>query len=105
MSAWQRQVKDFGHSQNTNRSQSPKYSCLVLDNRGMGLSDKPLIRYSTSEMGKDVVELIDEVGWRAERQLHLIGASLGGMIAQEIVSGSICLLQSEQPNNFRYRLS
>ncbi len=83
--AWQRQTKDFGHSQNTNRDQSPKYSCLVFDNRGMGLSDKPLLRYTTSEMAKDSLELIDHVGWTTQRQLHIIGISMGGMIAQELV--------------------
>lgn len=85
ISAWQRQTKDFGHSQKTNRGPSPKYSCLVFDNRGMGQSDKPLARYSTSEMAKDTLELIDHVGWILERQLHVIGISMGGMIAQELV--------------------
>ena len=84
-SAWQRQSKDFGHGQNTNRDQSNKYSNLVFDNRGIGRSDKPLARYSTSEMAKDTRELIDHVGWTRERQLHVIGISMGGMIAQELV--------------------
>ena len=85
MSAWQRQSKDFGHSQNTNSYQSPKYSGVVFDNRGMGKSDKPFFRYSTSEMAKDVVELVDSLGWISHRQLHIIGVSMGGMIAQELV--------------------
>ena len=88
-SAWQRQSKDFGHSQNTNRDQSTKYSCLVFDNRGVGESDKPLARYSTSEMAKDTLELVDYVGWDENRQLHVIGSSLGGMIAQELVRSCI----------------
>jgi len=77
-SAWQRQYKDFGH---TNGS---KYSCLVFDNRGIGESDKPLMRYSTSEMAKDTLELLDNIGWTEKRQLHIIGISLGGMIAEEL---------------------
>ena len=85
MSAWQRQSKDFGHSQNTNSYQSPKYSGVVFDNRGMGKSDKPFFRYSTSEMAKDVIELVDSLGWTSPRQLHIIGVSMGGMIAQELV--------------------
>ena len=85
MAAWQRQTKDFGHSQNTNRDQSPKYSCLIFDNRGIGKSDKPSMRYSTSEMAKDTIEVVDHAGWTSERQLHVIGASMGGMIAQEVV--------------------
>ena len=51
----------------------------------MGESDKPLMRYSTSEMAKDAVELIDHLGWTSKRELHVIGASMGGMIAQELV--------------------
>lgn len=82
---WQRQTKDFGHVQNTNRDQSNKYSCLIFDNRGVGESGKPLMRYSTSEMAKDILELIDHVGWTSQRQLHIIGVSLGGMIGQELV--------------------
>lgn len=81
--AWQRQTKDFGHNQ------AAKYSSLVFDNRGIGKSDKPLIRYSTSEMAKDTIELLDQLGWTEERQLHIIGSSLGGMIAQEMVPLSI----------------
>lgn len=85
-SAWQRQTKDFGHGQNTNRDQSNKYSSLVFDNRGIGASDKPLARYSTSEMAMDTIELLDHIGWTDKRQLHVIGVSMGGMIAQELVT-------------------
>ena len=83
---WQRQTKDFGHDQ------ASKYSCLIFDNRGMGESDKPLLRYSTSEMAKDVLEVLDHLGWTAERQLHVIGISMGGMIAQEMVRDARNLL-------------
>ncbi|KAL9102500.1 MAG: hypothetical protein Q9163_002365 [Psora crenata] len=75
MSAWQRQTKDFGHGQNTNRGQSLKYSVLVFDNRGMGQSEKPLTRYSTSEMAVDTLELFDHIGWSSNRQLHVVGSS------------------------------
>lgn len=54
-------------------------------NRGMGESDKPLLRYTTSEMAKDIVELLDHVGWKDERSIHVVGISMGGMIAQELV--------------------
>ena len=78
MSTWQRQTKDFSHAQ------SDKYTSLVVDNRGMGESDKPLMRYSTSEMAKDLIELLDHLSWTEQRQLHVIGISMGGMIAQEL---------------------
>jgi len=51
----------------------------------MGDSDKPILRYTTSEMAKDVVELLDHVGWTESRTLHIVGISMGGMIAQELV--------------------
>jgi predicted alpha/beta hydrolase len=83
--AWQRQTKDLAHKK------ADQYSSLILDNRGIGESDKPFHRYTTSEMAKDVVEVIDHIGWTGKRELHIIGISMGGMIAQEIVSCSHCL--------------
>lgn len=77
---WQRQTQAFGHQQ------ASKCSCLVFDNRGMGESDKPTMRYSTSEMAKDTIELLDHVGWAGGRSVHVVGISMGGMIAQEVVS-------------------
>lgn len=77
--AWQRQTKDFAHTK------ADQYSSLVLDNRGVGESDKPTVRYSTSEMAKDIVEVLDHIGWTGQRDLHVIGISMGGMIAQELV--------------------
>ena len=54
----------------------------------MGESSKPMQRYSTSEMAKDLLEVIDHVGWTADRQLNVVGISMGGMIAQELVRES-----------------
>lgn len=51
----------------------------------MAESDKPSARYTTSEMAKDALELLDSVGWTGKRQLNIIGVSMGGMIAQELV--------------------
>lgn len=65
--AWQRQTRDFGHTQ------SDKYSCLLIENRGIGESDKPLMRYSTSEMAKDIIEVLDHLEWTKERQLNIVG--------------------------------
>jgi glycylpeptide N-tetradecanoyltransferase len=84
-SAWQRQTLYFGHEH------GDKYSVLIMDNRGMGDSDKPVMRYSTSAMARDVLEVLEHLGWvvvssprAAARNLHLAGISLGGMIAQEL---------------------
>lgn len=77
-SSWQRQTMKFGHEQ------GDRYSSLIVDNRGVGGSDKPWGRYSTSEMAKDLLELIDHLGWTEERALNVVGVSMGGMIAQEL---------------------
>lgn len=79
-STWQRQTKDFAHNE------ADVYTSLLFDNRGIGESDKPLLRYTTSEMAKDTLELLDYVGWTEDRSVHVVGISMGGMIAQELVS-------------------
>ncbi|GAB0133236.1 hypothetical protein EsDP_00001648 [Epichloe bromicola] len=78
LTSWQMQTLHFGHGH------ADEYSVLVLDNRGVGRSDKPLGRYTTSEMARDTMELVDHVGWTAPRQINLVGISMGGMIAQEV---------------------
>ena len=83
---WQRQTQDFGHRDNA----GDKYSVLIFDNRGMGESDVPLSRYSTSEMARDVLEVLGHVGWRGERECHVVGISMGGMIAMELVRYEDC---------------
>ncbi|KAL6703817.1 hypothetical protein ACN47E_009036 [Coniothyrium glycines] len=88
--AWQRQTKDFAHTK------AHQYSSLVIDNRGIGDSDKPRYpRYSTSHMAKDVIQVVDHLGWLRKRDLHIVGISMGGMIAQEIamlIPDRICTL-------------
>jgi pimeloyl-ACP methyl ester carboxylesterase len=37
-------------------------------------------------MAKDTLALLKWLGWEKDRSLHLFGVSLGGMIAQELVS-------------------
>ncbi|RDA93228.1 hypothetical protein CP533_6500 [Ophiocordyceps camponoti-saundersi (nom. inval.)] len=78
MTTWQGQTLYFGHER------ADRFSVLLLDNRGMGLSDKPLCRYSTSEMARDVIDVLDAVGWTGLREVNIVGISLGGMIAQEL---------------------
>ncbi|KAJ6627919.1 alpha beta-hydrolase [Mycena sp. CBHHK59/15] len=68
------------------RNLAPKHSVLVFDNRGCGYSEYPAGRYTTSGMAEDVIALLDHIGWTSTRQIHVVGASLGGMIAQELAS-------------------
>lgn len=97
--SWQQQTKYFGHDL------GDKYTVLILDNRGIGQSDKPWRRYTTSAMALDAIEVLEHVGWldppysssssstpaesspaaaAASRAFHLVGISMGGMISQEI---------------------
>lgn len=51
----------------------------------MGASSKPLMRYSTSEMARDVLEVLQYLTWTSKpRSIHIVGISMGGMIAQEL---------------------
>jgi 3-oxoadipate enol-lactonase len=61
------------------------YRVLWFDNRGIGDSDKPEGPYTAKLMADDAVQVLDEAG--VERA-HLLGASLGGMIAQEVAAGT-----------------
>ena len=54
---------------------------VLVDNRGIGASDVPPGPYTAQQMAGDVVAVLDAVG--ADR-VHLVGASLGGMIAQHV---------------------
>ena len=42
-------------------------------------------------MARDTIDLLDSIGWRGERQLHVVGVSMGSMVAQELVRPSVRL--------------
>ncbi|CAE7340777.1 rutD [Symbiodinium pilosum] len=55
----------------------------AMDNRGAGYSGKPKgQRWTTERMAKDAVAVLDHLGW--QDHIHIIGISMGGMIAQEL---------------------
>jgi pimeloyl-ACP methyl ester carboxylesterase len=59
-----------------------QFTVITLDNRGTGLSDKPVSGYAIANMARDVCGLLDEL---EIPQAAVLGYSMGGVIAQEIV--------------------
>ena len=60
---------------------APHFLCLAVDLRGHGLSDKPNGRYSVGLFASDVAELLRELNLTSA---HILGLSLGGMVAQQL---------------------
>jgi len=74
--SWLPQVEHF--------SRTGQHTLIIFDNRGVGNSGTPRGPYTTSAMAQDVIALLDYVGWTKRREIHVVGASLGGMIALEL---------------------
>ena len=58
-----------------------RFRLVLLDNRGSGSSSAANGSFSVSDMSGDVLAVLDDVGIGTT---HLLGASLGGMIAQQL---------------------
>ena len=56
------------------------FRLVLVDNRGFGSSSRPG-SFSVADMADDVIAVLDAAGIR---RAHVIGASLGGMVAQEL---------------------
>jgi pimeloyl-ACP methyl ester carboxylesterase len=56
------------------------YRVVRFDNRGVGETEKPPGPYTTALFAEDTKALVDELGIA---DFHLLGVSMGGMIAQE----------------------
>jgi pimeloyl-ACP methyl ester carboxylesterase len=57
------------------------FRLVLVDNRGSGRSGLPATSLDVAGMAADVVAVLDEAGIR---RAHVMGASLGGMVAQEL---------------------
>src|SRR5215475_11467840 len=69
--AWGFQLPEF----------AAKYRVIVFDNRGAEQTDSPDYPYTTRMMADDTAGLMSAL--RIERG-HVVGVSMGGMIAQEL---------------------
>ncbi|BFM16811.1 alpha/beta hydrolase [Maricurvus nonylphenolicus] len=70
---WQDQIDAFSHD----------YRVITVDTRGHGRSDKPLGPYNMPTYASDVINLLDHLGIK---RCHLVGFSMGGMIAFQIAA-------------------
>ena len=68
---WKYQIDDF----------SKKFNVISFDNRGTGKSEGSTQEYSMKDLSADAISLIDELGIE---KTHVLGESMGGMIAQEL---------------------
>jgi 3-oxoadipate enol-lactonase len=57
------------------------HRCVAIDNRGTGHSDAPPGPYDLVRMAQDAIEVLDAEGIASA---HVVGASMGGVIAQII---------------------
>jgi 3-oxoadipate enol-lactonase len=71
ISAWVNQIEAFAQ----------QHTIIAFDNRGIGDSDMPLGDYTTAQMAEDAIGLLDAL---AIDRAHVLGTSMGGMIAQEL---------------------
>ena len=71
-SAWPDQIPAF----------QKHFTVITFDNRDVGRSSPARGAYSIADMAEDTAGLMDALG---VKQAHVLGVSLGGMIAQELV--------------------
>lgn len=70
---------------------SRKYQVITVDMRGCGRSSKPKGRYSIRMFAEDTAAFLDSLGIGA---VHVMGISMGGMIALELALGFRHLVKS-----------
>ena len=71
LTGWAMQVDEFAQA---------GYRVITFDNRGVGKSSQPPGPYTSRQMAEDVKGLVEVLGVSG---FHLVGVSMGGVIAQE----------------------
>jgi 3-oxoadipate enol-lactonase len=61
-----------------------RFRIVLVDNRGTGCSDGPDGPFRVADMAGDIVAVLDDAGIH---RAHVLGASLGGMVAQDLAAG------------------
>lgn len=61
---------------------APRYRVIVFDNRGVGQTSVPDTPFSIRQMAEDTAGLLKAIGLS---RVHVVGHSMGGQIAQELV--------------------
>jgi pimeloyl-ACP methyl ester carboxylesterase len=61
------------------------FDVILFDNRGIGESEAPPGPYTTAQLAADALQVLDEAG---VARAHVLGTSLGGMVAQELALAS-----------------
>lgn len=64
------------------RMLEPHFDLVAYDHRGIGGGDRADEPFGTADLADDAAGLIRALGWR---DAHVLGISLGGMTAQELV--------------------
>jgi len=60
-----------------------KFRVIAIDKRGTGRTDKPDVPYTIEQMADDTIGLMDAL---KIRRAHILGISMGSMVAQEIAA-------------------
>jgi 3-oxoadipate enol-lactonase len=63
------------------RTLEESFDVVAFDNRGIGLSARTTEPFTIAELAEDTAALLDELDWESA---HVLGISMGGMIAQEL---------------------